>query len=184
MEEISDRNILDDFTIEFSKIVEKFTEYIVVSGYVAISSGRTRGTEDIDMIIPNLNYEEFNKLNIELIKNDFSCIQSNDSKEIYNYLTDNLSVRYIKNNEPLPEMELKFSKDELDEYQLKTKTKLELTGLDLWFSNINVNIAFKEELLKSPKDIDDANHLRVVYSELIENNEITEVKNMIKRLRL
>ncbi|MBT6821560.1 hypothetical protein HOA56_03985, partial [archaeon] len=87
MEEISDRNILDDFTIEFSKIVEKFTEYIVVSGYVAISSGRTRGTEDIDMIIPNLNYEEFNKLNIELIKNDFSCIQSNDSKEIYNYLT-------------------------------------------------------------------------------------------------
>ena len=72
----------------------------------------------------------------------------------------------------------------MDEYQLKTKTKLELTGLDLWFSNINVNIAFKEELLKSPKDIDDANHLRVVYSELIENNEITEVKNMIKRLRL
>ena len=72
----------------------------------------------------------------------------------------------------------------MDEYQLKTKTKLKLTGLNLWFSNINVNIAFKEELLKSPKDIDDANHLRVVYSELIENNEITEVKNMIKRLRL
>ena len=72
----------------------------------------------------------------------------------------------------------------MDEYQLKTKTKLELTGLDLWFSNINVNIAFKEELLKSPKDIDDANHLRVVYNELIKDNEITEVKNMIKRLRL
>ncbi|MBT3464552.1 hypothetical protein HOD20_05685 [archaeon] len=72
----------------------------------------------------------------------------------------------------------------MDEYQLKTKTKLKLTGLNLWFSNINVNIAFKEELLKSPKDIDDANHLRVVYNELIKDNEITEVKNMIKRLRL
>jgi hypothetical protein len=45
------RNILDEFAIDFSKIVEKYTEYIIVSGFVAISSGRTRATEDIDMII-------------------------------------------------------------------------------------------------------------------------------------
>ncbi len=48
--EVSDRNILDKFTEEFCSIIEKHCQYIVVSGFVAIASGRTRGTEDIDMI--------------------------------------------------------------------------------------------------------------------------------------
>ena len=49
--EIRDRNILDTFCTEFCDIVEKHCKYIIVSGFVAIASGRTRGTEDIDMII-------------------------------------------------------------------------------------------------------------------------------------
>jgi hypothetical protein len=181
---IEDRNILDKFTIEFSKIVEKHCEYIIVSGFVAISSGRTRGTEDIDMIIPKLSLDELQKLNLDLYKNGFICVQSSDPEVIYDYLSDFVSVRYTKKNQSLPEMELKFAKDAVDDYQLKTKTKLELTGLDLWYSNVNVNIAFKEELLKSPKDIEDANHLRIVYSNILDEKEIKKVKSMINRCRL
>lgn len=80
-------------------------------------------------------------------------------------------------------MEVKFSKDELDQYQLMTRTKLELTGLDVWFSNVNVNIAFKEGLLKSPKDIEDAQHIRIVYSEQVDEKEISHVKGLIQRYR-
>ncbi len=41
---IDNKNILDEFAIEFCKIVEKHTEYIIVSGFVVISLGRVRAT--------------------------------------------------------------------------------------------------------------------------------------------
>ena len=184
MRSIKNRNILDEFALSFSKIVEKYTEYIIVSGFVAISSGRTRGTEDIDMILKPISEEQFFLLHKELINNKFVCMQSDDPKEIFSYLKENLSVRYTKKNQSLPEMEIKFAQDELDLYQLKTKTKLELTGLDLYFSSIDMNVAFKEEYLKSEKDLEDAIHLRKVYSELIDEKEIQFIKEKIKKLRL
>ncbi|MFH1324846.1 MAG: hypothetical protein ABIH64_06365 [Nanoarchaeota archaeon] len=179
------KNILDEFALKFSKIIEKYTEYIIVSGFVAISSGRTRATEDIDMIIRPVSKETFNMIHEDLAKNNFECIQSKYPGNIYGtYLSNFDSARYIHKDKLLPEMELKFAKDELDEYQLKTKTKLELTGLDLWFSNVNVNIAFKEHLLKSQKDIEDAKHLRIVYQELVSEDEIKKVKRLIDKCRI
>ena len=47
-----------------------------------------------------------------------------------------------------------------------------------------MNIAFKEELLKSEKDIDDAKHLRIIYSDVLDENEIKKIKAEIHRLRL
>ncbi len=181
---ISDRNILDEFAIRFCKIIEKYTYYIIVSGFVVISSGRIRGTEDIDMIIKPISKDIFKKLHEELLKNGFVCMQSDDPEEIYSYLKDKLSIRYTYKDLPLPEMEVKFAIDELDDYQLKTRTKLPQTGLDLYFGSINMNIAFKEEYLKSPKDLEDAKHLRKVYSDIIDEEEIKSIKQKIKRLRL
>lgn len=182
--QIKDRNILDKLCEEFCAIVEKHCKYIVVSGFLAIASGRTRGTEDIDMIIERLNFNKFKLLFKDLAKNNFVCMQSSDAEEVYSYLKDNISVRFTWKDKELPEMEVKFAKDLLDEYQLKNKVKLELTCLDIWFSNVNVNIAFKEELLKSPKDLEDARHLRIVYSEQVNEEEIQTVKRLIKRFRL
>jgi len=182
--EISDRNILDTFCEEFCAIVEKHCKYIIVSGFLAIASGRTRGTEDIDMIIERMNQEQFNKLFADLTQENFVCMQSNNPKEVFEYLNENLSVRFTRRNEELPEMEVKFAKDILDAYQLKNRVKLELTGLKVWFSNININVAFKEELLKSPKDLEDARHLRKVYAEMIDEREIKEIKKLIKEYRL
>ena len=184
MRAIGDRNILDDFCIDFCEIIERHCKYIVVSGFVAISSGRARATEDIDMIIETLNLDKFKKLHDDLIKADFVCMQSDSPEEIFSYLTDVTCVRYTRRDQPLPEMELKFAKDELDGLQLQTKTKLPLTGLDIWFSTINMNVAFKEELLKADKDLKDAEHLRKVYPEMINAQEIDHIKKIIRRLRL
>jgi hypothetical protein len=182
--EVSERNILDSFCEEFCKIIEKQAKYIIVSGFVAIASGRTRGTEDIDMIIEKISLDKFKGLFDQLKKNNFSCMQTSQPEEAYNYLQENLSLRFTKENKPLPEMEIKFAKDMLDVYQLTNRVKLPLTGIDVWFGNININIAFKEELLKSPKDLEDAHHLRRVYSEMVDEEEIKKVKGMIRRLRL
>jgi hypothetical protein len=81
-------------------------------------------------------------------------------------------------------MEVKFAKDEWDEFQIEHRKKIPLTGLDVWFSSVNMNIAFKEEYLKSQKDLEDAKHLRLVYKEKIDEEEITKIKEMIRRIKL
>jgi len=182
--ETDDRSVLDKFSKDFVSVVEKFSEYIIVSGFVAISHGRTRGTEDIDIIIRRIPGEKFKKMHHSLSVAGFECIQSSDPNEIYEYMESNSSVRYIRKGLHIPEVELKFARDALDEYQFKTKRKLPLSGLDLWFSSIEMNIAFKEELLKNPKDMDDAKHLRIIYSEKINEKEIEKIKGMINKHRL
>ncbi|MFH0752300.1 MAG: hypothetical protein V1914_01755 [archaeon] len=178
-----DRNILDDFCISFCSIADKHCKYIIVSGFVAISSGRSRATEDIDMIIEKMPEDRFKAMHEDLAKNEFVCIQSDNPEEIHSYLKEGISVRYTLKDKPLPEMEVKFAKDELDRHQIQTRIKLPLTGLDIWFSSINMNIAFKEEHLKSEKDLKDAEHLRKIYPEMVNETEINEIKKMIRKLR-
>ena len=183
--EIDDRNVLDKFTEEFCKIVDKHVKYIVVSGFVAISHGRNRGTIDIDMIIEKISFDKFRELHADLIKNGFECLQSSKAEDIYDYLNRGDSVRYVREGGYLPpEMDIKFVKDELDLLQLAHRRKLPLTGLDIWFSDIETNIAFKEELLKGDKDMEDANHLRIIYKDEINEEYLNEIKKMIKKLRL
>lgn len=181
---ISDTNILKSFSESFYKIVEKHCKYIVVLGYFVIASGRSRATEDIDMIIERIPKEKFIALHKYLTKEDFVCVQDDDPEEIFTYLDENMSVRYISKERMLPEMEVKFAKDLLDTYQLRTRKKFPLTGVDIWFSSLEMNIAFKEEYLKSEKDLEDARHLRKVYKEQIDEQKITSLKGLIRQWRL
>jgi len=183
--EVTDKTILDEFVEDFCKVVNKHVLYIICSGFVAIAHGRSRGTEDIDMIIEKINFERFKRLHKDLVENGFECLQSESSNNIYyDYLVNGDSVRYTKKGDFLPEMEVKFVKDELDEEQLKTRVKLPLTQLDVYFSSIEGNIAFKEELLKADKDMEDARHLRIIYRGQIDENKINKIKEKIRRLRL
>src|SRR3989338_8536633 len=119
---VEDSNILDKFAEEFCHIVDRYVKYIVVSGFVAISHGRKRTTEDIDMIIEKMSKEKFFLLHRDLINNGFHCIQSSLPDDIYDYLENKDGVRYTDNDEFFPpEMEIKFVKDEIDELQIKTR---------------------------------------------------------------
>jgi len=184
---VEDKTILDEFAEDFCQIIEKYVKYIVCSGFVAIAHGRTRGTEDIDMIIEKIEKDKFILMHKELRNNGFICIQSDNPELIYeDYLDKGDSVRYVRDEKGMfpPEMEIKFAKDILDKEQLNERIKLGFTGLDIYFSGIEANIAFKEELLASQKDIEDARHLRIIYEEKLNENKINEIKDKIKKLRL
>ena len=183
---IDDKTILDRFVEEFCSVIDKYAKYIICSGFVAIAHGRTRGTEDIDMIIEKMPEEKFIEMHLDLRKNGFTCIQSENPEKIYDdYLKEGASVRYVINEEGYfpPEMEIKFPKDKLDEEQLNDRVKLPLTGIDIYFSSIDSNIAFKEEYLASDKDLEDAKHLRIIYKDKINENKIIDIKNKIKKFR-
>lgn len=183
---VEDRTILDKFTEDFCAIMEKYAKYIVCSGFVAIAHGRTRGTEDIDMIIEKISEEKFLELHKDLVKNGFRCIQSDNPKKLYDkYLQDGISIRYVLKSENFapPEMEVKFAKDKLDEQQIKDRQKLPLTGLNIYFSSIESNIAFKEEYLKSEKDMEDAKYLRIVYKGKFDEAKVNKIKKEIRNER-
>lgn len=182
---VSDRNILDDFCIRFCAIVDRHVRYIIVSGFLVISAGRRRSTEDIDLIIERLDRQSFATLHNDLVRNGFVCMQSEKAETIYDdHLAAGMSVRYTDKERDNPEMEVKFAKDELDRLQLKNRTKIPLTGLDVWFGSIEMNIAFKEEYLKSDKDLEDAQHLRVVFGGQIDEKKINQFKGLIRSMRL
>ncbi len=184
---VDNKTILDKFVEDFVQVVEKYCKYIIVLGFVAIAHGRSRGTEDIDMIIERISKDQFINLHNSLINSSFECVQSEKPEEIYNdYLIKGDSIRYTRAgiNMAPPEMELKLAKDELDDYQISTRQKFPFTDLDVYFSSIEMNIAFKEELLKSDKDLEDAKHLRIIYREDLNEEEINKIKEKIKKLRL
>jgi len=182
--EVKDKTILDKFAEDFCKVVERHVKYIICSGFVAIAHGRSRGTEDIDMIIEKISKEKFLKLHKDLDKASFECMQSSNPEEIYDsYLINGDSVRYTLKGEFLPEMEIKFVKDELDLEQIKTRQKISFTGLNVYFSSIESNIAFKEEFLGAEKDLEDAKHLRIIYQGKLNEGRINEIKKKIRKFR-
>jgi len=182
---IGDRNILDKFTEDFCSIVDKHAKYIIVSGFVAIASGRARSTEDIDMILEKMPLEKFIDLYKDLDKNGFECMQSSIPKDIFEYLVKGDNIRYTRKENKMfpPEMDIHFAKDEIDELQLKERQKLDFTNLEVWFSSIESNIAFKEELLGTDKDIEDAKHLRNIYQGKFSEEKVNNIKKDIIRLR-
>ena len=183
---VSDINLLNSFVKDFVGVLDSVKiSYSIVSGFVAISHGRSRGTEDIDLIIEKTAEKKFGELHSALVKAGFECLQGTSAQDLFNdYLTKNISIRYVRKGEFVPEMELKMAKDELDETQLKERVKLPLTNLPFWFSSIETNIAFKEELLKSPKDLEDARHLRVIYSDKLNEGKIKELKKLVRKHRM
>jgi len=184
--QVRDKNLLNQFAGDFVKVLDKNkVKYIIVSGFVAISHGRARGTEDIDIVIERIPLQKFEDLHHDALKAGFECLQGANPGMLFNdYLKDNISLRYARKGLFVPEIELKFAKDELDEKQLSERKKLPLTGLPFFFSSIETNIAFKEELLKSPKDLEDARHLRIIYAEKLDKAEISGIKTLIRKFRL
>ncbi|MCK4997713.1 hypothetical protein KAS08_05400 [Candidatus Pacearchaeota archaeon] len=181
--EISDRNILNKFTEDFCKIVNNFAKYIIVSGFVAISHGRSRGTEDIDIMIERLSFVKFGEMHNALVLAGFECLYPLKTKNIYENLTGKLNVRYSWKGIELPNMEVKFAKDSLDDEQLETRKKIEFTDVDVFFPKIEESIAFKEEFLGSNKDIEDAKHLRLIYLDRLDEDYIEKYKEKIRRIK-
>lgn len=179
MRQIDDMDILSRFTTDFCTIVETHCPYVIVSGFLAISSGRSRGTEDIDIILPKLTLEQFTKLHVDLSKK-FSLfhLEGLPVEEIYDHLLDG-NIRYVYKGQMIPNMEVKFAKNKVDEDNLRTRKKIPLTDLDIYFAPIECAIAYKE-YLGSDKDLEDARHLQKVYEEELDNNELERYRLLIK----
>jgi hypothetical protein len=116
-------NELDKFTIDFIQILEKFTDYVIVSGYVSILLGRTRASEDVDLLIPKMDFETFDKMFVHLSDNNFECANTSISKSAFEML-DSHAIRFYKSGIPVPNMEFKKITSDIQQEALDGKLKV------------------------------------------------------------
>lgn len=169
-------NNLDKFVLEFVSLLK---DYVVVSGYIPILFGRSRATEDVDLLVPKMNFESFKELWNNLQKESFECMNTSDAKEAFDMLNEH-AIRFFKKGKPTPNIEFKIIKTELDRYSFENKIRVIIKDKVFLISPLELQIAYKlflaadgiDEELKADKDIEDARHLYKLFKEKINKDEL------------
>ncbi len=155
---------LDQFVIRFAEILSHCSDYVIVSGYVSIIFGRSRGTEDIDILIPWMEKETFALLFSRLEKEGYYFLNPEDRSGLYEMLVGRMGIRAARKETIIPNIEIKFAKDDYDRYALDHRTAVEFSGNRLFISPLELQIAYKLHL-GSDKDIEDAVYLWDIFKE-------------------
>lgn len=175
-------NKLDKFAIEFLGIIEKYTEYVIISGYVSILLGRARATDDIDIYIKKIEKEKFFKMYEELMQNGFECINAIDPEIVFSYINDGYRIRFYR-GVAIPNFEVKFPKTKVDDETFEDFIIVKTSAGKLKISSLERQIAFKRYFLSSDKDEDDALHIEEAFKGKIDYNKVNKFKDIIDTIR-
>lgn len=170
---------LDKFAIAFADAIGKFTKYVIVSGYVSILLGRARASEDIDMLVPEMAEKEWDKIYSALEKEGYYCVNA-DARSSYAYLVDGIAVRFAPERRLIPNVEILFAVTKIQKLALETAIEVSMGKDRIVISDLELQIAYKERVLKSPKDIEDARHLRLVLGKAINITKLKEYERLLK----
>lgn len=173
---------LDLFVKDFLEILKKHSDYLVVSGFVSISTGRSRGTEDVDILIPVMGENEFKDLFQDLQKNNFWCYQGDNFEEVYSYVRDMVNVRFARVNEMFPNIEMVFINEnkKAQYYEFTHPQKIKIKDFEFKIPPLEFEILYKEIILAGKKDFEDAGHLRALFSDILKQEKFKEYEPVIK----
>ncbi len=173
---------LDLFVKSFLEILQKHVDYLIVSGFVSISTGRTRGTEDVDVLIPKMDKEQFIPLFNELLENNFWCFQGDTVSEVYPYIAELENVRFARKEELFPNMECipVTPEKKAQFFEFSHPQHIRIHDFTFKIPPLEFEILYKELVLKSEKDLLDALHLRTVFSEILKQENFKKFKKIIE----
>jgi len=163
--------LLDQFVLDFIHVLEPKTPYVIVSGYVAILFGRSRGTEDVDIIISRLERDTFVELHAALSDGGYEFLNAENSDGLHDMLLNRMGIRIAKKGQYIPNIELKFLKDDIDRFVLRDRVEVNLSGVRVYISPIDIQIAYKI-FLGSQKDIEDALYLWEIFKDDIDHEHV------------
>jgi len=174
---------LDMFVKEFLDVLKRHSDYLIVSGFVSISTGRTRGTEDIDILAQKLNKIKFALLLEDLFKNKFWCYQGDTIDEVWRYIENGDNIRFAKEGEMFPNVEfISVDKSRPAKYfEFTHPQKIKIQDFEFKIPPIEFEILYKEIILAGKKDIEDAKHLRTFFSGIIKTERFKEYEPIIKK---
>jgi len=185
---------LDYFVIDFIKLLEKHhVNYVIVSGYIAIVFGRSRNTEDVDIIVEKPSQTTFNVLWKDIIKR-YECVNISDPNEAYmEYLSQGCGIRFSQKGTIIPNIEFKCVHGDDDDISITQARLLVLNNNPLRISPLEMQIAYKM-YLGSDEDFEDAKFLFDLLNEHLDkaklnsflaafNTKTTLVKKYLKGLQ-
>lgn len=150
---------LDRFVIDFVRLLDEHNiQYVIVSGYVAILFGRARGTEDIDILMERMDAPEFLSFYKSALEHGYDFLNAEDADGLYEMLCERMGIRAAEKDMVIPNMEMKFAKDDFDRYALSHRLEAVFNGVSVYISPIELQILYKI-YLGSEKDIEDAIYL-------------------------
>lgn len=159
-------NDLDDLALAFSDICTDLgIEHVFVSGYVAILTGRSRSTEDIDVITEPLDDAGIEILVGRLIDAGFWG-PATPLESAVGVLEDGGNVWVARTDEMVPHLEVKFATDEFDRASLEGALDARIGAGTLPIGPLELQIAYKL-YLGTQQDLDDAFHLWTLFEETL-----------------
>jgi len=158
---------LDEFVFDFLHVLDKYCTYVIISGYLPIFFGRSRGTEDVDVFIDHIDEQTFIRFYNELVKENYYFLNPEDEHGLYEMLTENLGIRAAKKESIIPNIEMKFTKDDIDRFTMENRMEVHVANTNRFFiAPLEVEIPYKL-YLGSEKDIEDAVYLWEIFQKYI-----------------
>jgi hypothetical protein len=158
---------LDLFVCRVLDILTSYTPYVIVSGYVAILFGRTRSTEDVDLLIPICDESTFLLLHDRFIEQGYEFLNAENGRGLYAILASGSGIRLSEKDVFIPNIEIKFTRNESDAYSFKNRIPLLINDRTFWIGPLEMQIAYKL-WLGSGKDIEDALYIREISRDFID----------------
>jgi len=164
---------LDLFVCRVLDILTLYTPYVIVSGYVSILFGRTRSTEDVDILIPVCDVSSFLLLHDRFIEHGYEFLNAEDGRGLHSMLTSGSGIRLCEKDKFIPNIEIKFIRNESDAYSFKNRISFITNDRTFWIGPLEMQIAYKF-WLGSGKDIEDAIFIREISRDFIDEDLLRE----------
>ncbi|MEK6970984.1 MAG: hypothetical protein AABW68_04860 [archaeon] len=166
--ELSD---LDELVLKFVDILHRLDiSYVIISGYIAILFGRSRGTEDVDLFVEKIGMDKMSEWWFELEKAGFECLNTDNPTDALNeYLENNTAIRFAVKGTWEPNFEVKFPTSKSSHYSMENKLVVFLNNRKIVTSQIEMQIAYKL-LLRGDKDLEDALHLYGLFKDKLDHS--------------
>jgi len=157
-------------------------KYAIVSGYPAILLGRSRESEDVDILVAPMSFGSFSALHAGLLR-QFYCITPGSAKSMYrDYLDagrESTSIRYCFSDSWNPNIEFKFARTSLHKLSVAKRIRVRANGHILYIGPLEIQIAYKL-WLGSQKDLEDARWIYRIAREHLEEANIWAAARKLK----
>ncbi len=180
-----DLNDLDKLVLDFIKVLENYAGYVIVSGYVSIILGRSRATEDVDLLVKGTDFSKFKDMFNDLEKNGFKCMNTSEAKSAYEMLEEH-AIRFFRDI-PVPHIEFKKIKEDIHKNAFAEKISVRIGKNNFFISSLELQIPYKLSLmsdgdfeeLSSDKDFEDAKHLYELFKENLNKEELLKYVKLL-----
>lgn len=166
-------NQLDELALSFSAVLNRFDiDHVFIAGYVAILAGRARSTEDVDVLIEELDETTASRLATALEDEGFwgPAMPLDSMPEM---LANGDNIWVAPADQITPHLEVKFVRDEFDRASLENSGAARIGGETIPIGPLELQIAYKLHL-GAQKDLEDAVHLYSLFEETLREGRLED----------